>query len=117
MSRADQIVLRHELRSGDLGTVVHLHGVIYAREYGLNITFEPYVAVPLSEFVSNWPETGRMWLAEKDGAVVGSIAIVKTSGEKLGQLRWFILSPEVRGMGLGQRMVRAALNYCAKEHL
>ena len=101
--------IRHELRPGDLGMVIHLHGVLYAREYGLDTTFEPYVAKPLADFVL--AGAGRLWIAEEDGRVVGSIAVVDAD-EGVGQLRWFLLTPEARGTGLGRRMLDTALAYC-----
>jgi GNAT superfamily N-acetyltransferase len=100
--------IRHELKPGDLGMVVHLHGVLYAREYGLDTTFEPYVAKPLAEFAMQG--AGRLWIAEKDGQVVGSVAMVDAE-EGAGQLRWFLLVPEVRGSGLGRRLLETALAY------
>jgi len=103
-----QVRIRHVLEPGDLGMVVHLHGVIYAREYGLDTTFEPYVAKPLAEFAMGG--AGRLWIAERDGRVVGSIAMVD-AGESVGQLRWFLLVPEARGTGLGRRLLETALAY------
>jgi GNAT superfamily N-acetyltransferase len=100
--------IRHELQPGDLGMVVHLHGVIYAREYGLDTSFEPYVAKPLVDCVLDG--TGRVWIAGDADRVVGSIAMVD-AGEGVGQLRWFLLVPEVRGSGLGRRLLDAALDY------
>ena len=76
--------IRHELRPGDLGMVIHLHGVHYAREYGLDTTFEPYVAKPLADFVLSG--AGRLWIAEEDGRVVGSIAVVDAD-DGVGQLQ------------------------------
>jgi GNAT superfamily N-acetyltransferase len=109
MAAGDSTIrIRHQLQPGDLGMVVHLHGVIYAREYGLDTSFEPYVARPLADCVLDG--TGRVWIAEDADRVVGSIAMVD-AGEQVGQLRWFLLVPEVRGSGLGRRLLEAALTY------
>ena len=110
---SDEFTVRTDIRPGDLGMIVHLHGVVYAREYGLDHTFEPYVAKPLADFVLAGPGAGRLWIAETQGRIVGSIAIVR-SGEE-AQLRWFLLLPEVRGKGLGGRLMREALGYCRTE--
>ncbi len=106
--------IRHELAPGDLGMVVHLHGLIYAREYGLDTTFEPYVAKPLADFVLGG--AGRLWIAEDDARIVGSIALVE-AGEQIGQLRWFLVVPEARGSGLGKRLLDAALAYARERGL
>lgn len=103
------VAIRHELRPGDLGMIVHLHGVLYAREYGLDTTFEPYVAKPLSDFVLSG--SGRLWIAEEGGRILGSIAVVDAE-EGVGQIRWFLLAPEARGKGLGWQLVQVALTYC-----
>jgi GNAT superfamily N-acetyltransferase len=103
-----QFRIRHALQPGDLGMVVHLHGVIYWREYGLDVTFEPYVARPLADFVLSG--AGRLWIAEEGACVVGSIAMVDAE-PGVGQLRWFILVPEARGTGLGKRLLNEALAY------
>jgi GNAT superfamily N-acetyltransferase len=100
--------IRHQLEPGDLGMVVHLHGVLYAREHGLDATFEPYVAKPLSDFVLSG--SGRLWIAEEKGRMLGSIALVD-AGPDTGQLRWFLVVPEARGTGLGQRLLEEALAY------
>ncbi len=105
---AREFRIRHTLQPGDLGMVVHLHGVHYWREYGLDTTFEPYVAKPLADFVLGG--AGRMWIAEEGERVVGSIAMVDAE-PGVGQLRWFLLVPEARGTGLGKRLLDAALAY------
>jgi GNAT superfamily N-acetyltransferase len=106
--------IRHELKPGDLGMVVHLHGVIYAREYGLDTTFEPYVAGPLADFVL--AGDGRMWIAEHDGRLVGCVALVAADAGA-GQLRWFLVTPEMRGKGLGKRLLDEALAYARQQAL
>ena len=107
-----EITLRTDLRPGDLGMIAHLHGVLYAREHGLDTTFEPYVARPLSDFVLAGPDAGRMWIAERGGNIVGSIAAVRIPDSPTLQLRWFLIAPEARGTGLGRRLMDAATGYC-----
>jgi GNAT superfamily N-acetyltransferase len=106
--------IRHRLQPGDLGSVVHLHGLHYSREYGLDITFEPYVARPLADFVL--AGTGRLWIAEEGDHVVGSVAVVDAE-EGIGQLRWFLVVPEARGAGLGKRLLQEALAYARERGL
>jgi GNAT superfamily N-acetyltransferase len=107
--------LRHDLKPGDLGTIVHLHGTIYAREYGFDETFEAYVAGPLAEFVRTGAHGDRIWLAEQKTRVVGCIAIVGASQNE-AQLRWFLVDPSVRGQGLGRRLLHEAVGFCRRQN-
>jgi hypothetical protein len=94
------ICIRTDVRPGDVGAIVQMHGVIYAREYGFNSRFEAYVAGPLAEFVLKNSPRERLWVAEQKGQVVGSVAIVEAS-DTIAQLRWFLVDPSTRGAGLG----------------
>src|SRR4051794_8934419 len=98
------ITLRTDLRPGDVGAVISLHGILYAREHGFDATFEAYVAGPLAELVRSGTPRERLWLAERDARLVGCIGIV-TSGPTTAQLRWFLVDPSVRGAGLGKRLL------------
>lgn len=103
--------IRNDLRPGDIGAIIYLHGILYAREFGFDHTFEPYVAAPLAEFVKNQTDRECIWIVEKQGRVMGSIAIVQFSKTR-AQLRWLILHPEVRGQGIGTTLVEEAVNFC-----
>ncbi len=107
----DEVTLRTEIRPGDLGAVVSLHGTVYAREYGFDPTFEAYVAGPLSEFVLSASDRERIWLAERGGQIVGCVAIVAAS-PRTAQLRWFLVEPRARGTGLGKRLLHEAITFC-----
>ena len=106
------VTIRHDLQPGDLGRVIELHGVLYGTEYGFDHTFEAYVAETVGQFGRGFqPGLDRLWLAELDGRLVGSIAIARRErGE--AQLRWFLLHPDVRGHGLGHRLIGDAVTFC-----
>jgi N-acetylglutamate synthase-like GNAT family acetyltransferase len=104
------IPLRTTLKPGDIGSIVYLHGILYAREYGFDHMFEAYVAGPLAEFAHASSERERLWVAELDGRIVGCIAIVAASAE-VAQLRWFLVHPDARGRGLGKRLLDAAVGF------
>lgn len=105
-----RILVRTDIRPGDLGAVVRLHGTLYAAEYGFDETFEAYVAGPLAETVLRRSPRERIWLAERGGAIVGCVAIV-AAADDLAQLRWFLVDPSVRGAGLGTTLLDRALGF------
>ena len=102
--------LRRTLKPGDIGAIVHMHGVIYAREYGFDHMFEAYVAGPVADCVRAASPRDRIWIAEKDGKIVGCIAIVAASPQ-VAQLRWFLVDPAARGCGLGKRLLQEAIAF------
>jgi len=104
-------VLRHDLKPGDLGYIVHLHGTIYAAEYGFDPTFEAYVAGPLAEFVRTRTDRDRLWIAQHGERIVGCIAVVGAPRNQ-AQLRWFLVDPSARGQGLGRRLLHEAVKFC-----
>ena len=101
-------------RPGDLGRVVALHGELYAKEFGYDVTFEALVADIVAQFVRDFdPRVERCWIAELEGEVVGSVFVVRKT-RTTAKLRLLILSPKARGQGLGRRLTRACLAFARK---
>lgn len=111
MTTSDDIFVRNELRAGDLGRIIALHGECYAALPGFGLTFEAYVARTVAEYILDAGAKGRIWIAERDGRLVGCTAIVLRD-ENRGQLRWVLVDQSARGLGLGKRLVNNALQFC-----
>lgn len=107
------VTMRNDLRPGDLGSIIRQHGVLYSQEWGFDITIEIYVAGPLSVFAGNRGNRQKIWIVEKEGSFLGSVAVAEHSREE-AQLRWLLLDPAVRGRGIGRRLVEEAVRF-AKE--
>lgn len=111
--QAAPIRIRHELRTGDLGRLIALHGVLYDRECGWGVRFEAFVAATVAEYVLDNACRGRVWLAEREDELVGCAAVAERP-DAVAQLRWVLLDPAARGSGLGRRLVRMAMAYAVE---
>jgi peptidyl-dipeptidase Dcp len=99
------IVIRTEIRPGDLGYIIYLHGRLYNQECGYGIGFEAYVAQGLAEFYKQYDaQRDGVWICEHEGRVVGFLALMHRNNEA-AQLRYFLLLPEYRGFGLGRKLM------------
>ncbi|MEU4806874.1 helix-turn-helix domain-containing GNAT family N-acetyltransferase [Actinosynnema sp. NPDC023587] len=102
------------VRPGDLGWVVHRHGVRYAEEYAYDGTFEAMVARIAADYVlSHDPEREAAWIAEVDGEPVGSIFCVRGDAET-AQLRMLLVEPQARGLGIGKRLVEECVRFATR---
>jgi len=109
-SRATPWLLRQH-RPGDIGWVISRHAALYAQEYGFDARFEALVAKVAGAFLANYdPARERCWIAERDGANVGSVFLVKETDE-IARLRMLIVEPTARGLGIGQRLVSECIAF------
>jgi len=109
-------VVYRSRKPGDIGHIIYRHGVLYAQEYGFDETFDLYVGKPLIAFAESFdPAKENLWMAEKDGAIVGSLAVVNAGGGA-AQLRWLLVEPETRGLGIGRALVDKGVAFCQEKN-
>jgi ribosomal protein S18 acetylase RimI-like enzyme len=107
----EEITIRTQLQPGDIGYVTYLHGTLYGMEYGYGISFESYVASGLHEFYSSYDaKKDRAWICEHNMKMIGFLLLMHR-GEETAQLRYFILLPEYRGIGLGKKLMNLFIEF------
>ena len=99
---------------GLIGEVVAVHGRYYAKHAGFGAFFEEQVASELAEFFSKFdPDSDGFWAARRADALLGSVAIDARKRNSDGaRVRWFIVDESCQGLGLGRRLLEAALAHC-----
>jgi len=106
----EDVSIRTTLQPGDIGYVIHMHGTIYGREYNYGIQFEAYVAEGLCEFYEKYhPGRSRVWVCEHNNKMIGFLLLMDR-GES-AQLRYFLIEPEYRGIGLGSKLMNLYMDF------
>lgn len=112
LSDANDVITIRPFKQSDIEYVISRHKTLYYAERHLSGTFSDYVDAIVYEFVEQFnPETDCLNILECNGVPAGSIAI-KKAGESIAQLRFFMLEPEMRRRGYGNRLMDMALDFC-----
>jgi GNAT superfamily N-acetyltransferase len=112
-SSAIEVKIRQSI-PGDAGYVAFMHGLYYWKHHGFLERSEYYFIKHLADFVHN-PEGGMLWVADIDGATVGSIGIVRID-DGTAQLRWFMVDEGHQHKGIGSKLMETALSFCRENH-
>lgn len=98
------------LRVGDVGWIIHRQAVLYHQEYGWDWTYEGLASRILGDFIEEFdPAREDGWVAERGGAVVGSVFLMKSDDPRIGKLRLLYVEPSARGAGVGHRLVATCI--------
>ena len=87
-----------------------MHGALYQREYKYGLQFESYVAKGLCEFYEKYdPARNRIWACEHNDRMIGFLLLMDRGNS--AQLRYFIIDPEYRGIGLGSKLMNLYMGF------
>ncbi len=94
------------LKPGDVGWIIHRQAVLYNQEYGWDWTYEGLASRILGDFVAEFdPAREDGWVAERRGAIAGSIFLMKSDDPAVAKLRLLYVEPSARGLGIGRTLV------------
>jgi GNAT superfamily N-acetyltransferase len=98
---------------GVIGKIIELHAVYYHTFWGFDVSFETQEGRELCEFMSRFdPMNDGLWAVYGDGRFAGAVAIDGALRETDGaRLRWLIVAPDFQGLGIGQALVRKAVEF------
>jgi len=108
--KLDEIKIRTELKPGDIGYLIYLHGKIYHEEKQHGIEFEVYVAEGFIRFFKNYdPRRDRIWICEHQSRIIGSVAVMNMKESAL--LKFFLLDSKYRGIKLGNKLMTLFIDF------
>jgi DNA-binding MarR family transcriptional regulator/GNAT superfamily N-acetyltransferase len=102
------IIIRTEYTLEDIQQIIERHQVLYGDEQGFDLSFKDYVTTTFTADVQ------RIWIAEKNGRFAGCVGVVRVD-DQTAQLRWLLLEPEVRRLGLGKQLVQHVIDFCQEK--
>ncbi|WP_432663666.1 helix-turn-helix domain-containing GNAT family N-acetyltransferase [Wukongibacter baidiensis] len=103
-------------KSEDIEHIIERHLELYSSEYEFDDTFRVYITNGIYDFVkSHDKEREDIWVAELDGKIIGTIAVVKIENS-IAELHWFLIDPDIRGRGLGKRLMKTAMEFCKEKN-
>lgn len=115
LSDVTDVINIRSFTSSDIEYVISRHKTLYYAERHLSNVFFDYVDNIVYQFANNFNfKTDCLNILECNGNPAGSIAIAKVDNET-AQLRFFMLEPEMRGRGYGNKLMDIALDFCREK--
>ncbi len=110
---ANWLLRQHQ--PGDCGWIMQTFSQSMIHEFGLSPDFEGVVGDILVGFIRRADhDRERCWIAERDGMPVGSVMLVADTTTS-AKLRLLVVTPQARGLGIGQRLVAECVAYARQK--
>ena len=95
---------------GEERYVAQAHRRIYSKEYHWGAVFIDYAEKIALDFAAKTKnDKEELWVAEKDGELIGCIMLCQTEEPPVGQLRLFLVEKNYRCYGVGSALSKALL--------
>ncbi len=115
LSDANDVITIRPFTQSDIEYVISRHKTLYYAERHLSDVFSAYVDRIVYEFVDKFnADTDCLNILECNGVPAGSIAVARVD-DATAQLRFFMLEPEMRKRGYGNRLIDLALDFCREK--
>jgi len=89
---------------------------LYRIEYGFTSDkWKAYITDGVHELIEQF-DSGKdnVFILEANGSVSGCIAVIHKEDE-VAHFRFFFVEPEFRGLGAGNKLIEAAINFCREK--
>ncbi len=97
--------------ASDVPWLVARHAALYTQADGFDASFGPLVAEILQDFSANHdPSFEAGWILTQGSRRCGSIFCVRLDATT-AKLRLFLIEPDLRGQGLGRRMLAHCMGF------
>ncbi len=101
----------------DIAPCARLLGVLFGQEQ--EFTPDALVQERGLGMIIGHPSTGTVFVCERDGAIVGMVALLNTVSTALGSrvaiLEDMVVAPDCRGQGLGSRLIEHAAEWAESQ--
>ena len=99
-----------DFRAGDMGGVVSRQAEYYGRMHAWSGGMEQLLLKICFDFLRDHvPGRSNCWIAERGGAIVGSVLVVDAGGGT-AQLRLLHVEAAARGLGLGSALIERCVD-------
>lgn len=107
-----EIIIR-AYQPGDPSLVCYFQYKLYEKQYHFNGLYEKEMLGGMAELYDD-PDGSQMWVVELHGKIVGDMAVIKRGHDK-AQLRWFGVDMDLQGQGLGNKLLKTAMDFCREK--